>query len=176
MPLAWFLDRDGTVIEHIPYLHDPAGVRLLPGVKEALGAAKARGDRLFLFTNQSGVGRGMFTLAEAEACNARMIDLLGLGPDVFDGICIAPEAPDQPSRYRKPRPDFILETIAAQGLDPMDCIMVGDTVSDWQAGLNAGIRALAVTSDLTSNESESQRRGLGIDRFLGIFELMSTVG
>ena len=175
MPCNLFLDRDGTIIEHIPYLHDPAGVRLLLGVKEALAAAKARGDKLFLFTNQSGVGRGMFTLADAEACNARMLELLGLGDDLFTGVCVAPEAPGEPSRYRKPKPDFILETIDAHGLDPSRCIMIGDAISDWKAGLNAGITALAVTSDLTTEKSEGERRALGVPHFPGLAEAMASV-
>lgn len=55
---ALVLDRDGTLIEHVPYLHKPEDVRLLPGVREGLAAARAGGLTLFLHTNQSGVGRG----------------------------------------------------------------------------------------------------------------------
>ena len=175
MSFAWFLDRDGTVIEHIPYLHDPARVRLLPGVKDALAAAKVRGDKLFLFTNQSGIGRGMFTLADAEACNARMLELLGLGDDLFTDVCIAPEAPGQPTQYRKPKPDFILESIAQHGLDPETCFMIGDTASDWRAGLNAGINSIAVTSDLTTEASEAERGSLGVPRFTGLPDAMTKV-
>lgn len=150
---ALFLDRDGTLIVDRPYLADPAGVELLPGVQEALGTARDLGYRLFLFTNQSGIGRGYFTLADAMACNARLVELLDLGPDVFADICIAPEAPDQPSRYRKPSPAFISESIARHGLDPACCLMVGDRPSDVQAGLNAGIGGAAVcTGELTADE------------------------
>jgi D-glycero-D-manno-heptose 1,7-bisphosphate phosphatase len=99
---------------------------------------------LLLFTNQSGIGRGYYTLADAEACNARMLELLGLGDDLFTAICIAPEAPDQPSLYRKPSPRFITESIATYSLDPARCWMVGDRDSDLAAGLAAGIRAAAV--------------------------------
>ena len=158
---ALFLDRDGTLIEHVHYLHDPAQVRLASAMSTLLANARARGYLLFLFTNQSGVGRGYFSLAEAQACNDRMIELIGLGAEIFDGICIAAEAPDQPSRYRKPKPDYILEMIAAHDLDPDRCVIIGDTASDWKAGLNAGIRALAVLSNLTTSESEAEREVLG---------------
>lgn len=141
---ALFLDRDGTLIVDVPYLADPARVELLPGVREGFIRARALGYRLFLFTNQSGVGRGYFTLDDALRCNARMVELLDLGPDVFAGSCIAPETPDQPSLYRKPSPRFILEMIAAHGLDPTKCVMVGDRESDVRAGLNAGTRAAGV--------------------------------
>ncbi len=141
---ALFLDRDGTLIPDKDYLADPAQVELFPGVAGALRRARDLGYALFLFTNQSGIGRGYHTLADTHACNARMLELIGLGPDLFAGVCIAPEAPDQPSLYRKPSPRFILESVAAHRLDPARCWMVGDRESDLAAGLAAGIRAAAV--------------------------------
>lgn len=162
MARGLFLDRDGTIIVHRPYLHRAEEVELAPGAADALGRARGAGFLLFLFTNQSGVGRGWFTMRDVEAVNARMIDLLGLGRDVFTRICVAPEAPDQPSLYRKPFPRFILECIADFHLDPKECWMVGDGPSDWQAGLAAGIRAAAVRSDLTGDDSERKRADLGV--------------
>jgi D-glycero-D-manno-heptose 1,7-bisphosphate phosphatase len=150
---------------HRPYLHKPDEVELLPGVGAALKAARDAGFHLHLFTNQSGVGRGWFTLDDVHACNQRMLDLLGLGPDLFHSICIAPEAPNQPSPYRKPSPRFILETIARTGLDPTRCWMIGDNPSDWRSGLDAGIAALAVTSDLLDEDAESRRLEWGVPRF-----------
>ena len=141
---ALFLDRDGTLILDQEYLADPAGVELIPGVADAVRLARVLGFKLFLFTNQSGIGRGYHTIEDTHRCNARMEELLGLPAPLFDGICIAPEAPDQPSRYRKPSPAFILETIARHGLDPSQCWMVGDRASDIEAGRNAGIRPAAV--------------------------------
>lgn len=141
---ALFLDRDGTLIVDKHYLADPADVQLIPGVAAALARARALGYALFILSNQSGIGRGYFTMADAERCHARMLELLGLGPDLFAGVCMAPEAPDQPSAYRKPSPAYILESIARHGLDAPNCLMVGDRESDIQTGLNAGIRAAAV--------------------------------
>lgn len=143
---ALFFDRDGTLIVHYPYLCDPARVQLLPHVAGVLGRALHDGFRLFLFTNQSGVGRGYFTLREAEACNARMIAELALPPPGFTNICIAPEAPGAFSTYRKPSPRFILEMVAKHDLDPAESWMVGDALSDVHAGLNAGIRGALVNS------------------------------
>ncbi len=141
-----FLDRDGTVIVHVPYLHTAEGVELIPGVKSALAEAKRAGFALYLFTNQSGVGRGMFTLEAVHVVNRRMLELLDVAPDsdYFAGVCIAPEAPDAPAVYRKPSPRYILETCRADGLDPRQCWMIGDSPSDWEAGLAAGIRVAAV--------------------------------
>jgi D-glycero-D-manno-heptose 1,7-bisphosphate phosphatase len=144
MSKALFLDRDGTLILDKHYLADPAGVELIPGVSDALRKARELGYRLFLFTNQSGIGRGIYTLEDTLRCNSRMEELLGLPQPIFDDICIAPEAPDQPQQYRKPSPRFILETIARHGLDPDQCWMVGDNMADIQSGLNAGIRIATV--------------------------------
>jgi D-glycero-D-manno-heptose 1,7-bisphosphate phosphatase len=57
MSKALFLDRDGTIIVDKHYLADPAGVELIPGVRSALQRARELGYKLFLFTNQSGIGR-----------------------------------------------------------------------------------------------------------------------
>ena len=141
---ALFLDRDGTLIVDKVYLADPAGVDLIPGAAEGLRRARALGYKLFLFTNQSGIGRGLHTIADTHRVNARMEELLGLPPPVFDAVCIAPEAPGQPVVYRKPSPKFILEMIERHGLDPAQCWMVGDSAADIGAAHAAGIRAAAV--------------------------------
>jgi D-glycero-D-manno-heptose 1,7-bisphosphate phosphatase len=141
---ALFLDRDGTLILDKHYLADPTGVELIPGAADGLKQARALGYQLFLFTNQSGIGRGLYTLEDALRCNTRMEELIGLPSPLFADVCIAPEAPDQPQEYRKPSPRFILESIDRHGLDPAQCWMVGDNIADVQAGLSAKIRNAAV--------------------------------
>ena len=144
MSQALFLDRDGTLIVDKDYLADPAGVELIPGVAAALRQARALGFRLFIHTNQSGIARGLFTLDAVRRCNDRMEELLGLPRPIFDGICIAPEGPDDPPVYRKPSPRFVLESISRHQLAPGRCWMIGDREADIQTGLNAGIGAVAV--------------------------------
>lgn len=159
-PEAFFFDRDGTLIEHKPYLADPAGVVLLPGVR-ALLQAKGALTRLFLFTNQSGVGRELFTIADVEAVNERMLDLLGLGRNLYTAICIAPERPDEPSAYRKPSPRFIAET-PLYSIDRDAAWMLGDSAVDWEAGLNAGIHVAAVVPDPRAPKDVETRARLGV--------------
>lgn len=175
MPKALFLDRDGVLILDKDYLGDPAGVELIPGAAGALARARALGYRLYLFSNQSGIGRGYFTLADAERCNARMEELLGLPRPVFDGLCLVPEAPDQPSHYRKPSPRFILETIARDGLDPAGCWMVGDRESDIDAGLNAGIRAAAVCTGKHDAAAWAARPRAGVPVFADLAAFVATL-
>ncbi|MFT3867386.1 MAG: HAD-IIIA family hydrolase [Nibricoccus sp.] len=153
MSKALFIDRDDTLIVDKVYLSDPAGVELLPGVPEALKRARDLGYQLFLFTNQSGIGRGYYAIEDAHRVNARMEELIGLPRPLFVEIGIAPEAPDQPSLYRKPSPRFITEMIAKYKLDPAQCIMVGDRESDIEAGLNAKIRCAALcTAKVTAEK------------------------
>lgn len=160
---AIFLDRDGTLIENRHYLGSPEGVALLPGVREALRWARDNGTKLFLFTNQSGVGRGYFTMADVEAVNRRMIEMLGLGDDLFAAVCIAPEAPGDSIAYRKPSPRFILEMLAEHGLAADACWMVGDGPADWEAAVNAGIRAAAIVADPAAETAGERRRELGVE-------------
>jgi D-glycero-D-manno-heptose 1,7-bisphosphate phosphatase len=150
---ALFLDRDGTLIFDKVYLSDPSGVELIPGAAEGLRRARALGFKLFLFTNQSGIGRGLHTMDDTLRVNARMEELLGLPAPVFDGTCIAPEAPGQASLYRKPSPRFIEETVAEHALDPAGCWMVGDSPADVGAALAAGIRAAAVRTGKVAPDS-----------------------
>ena len=164
---ALFLDRDDTLVRDAGYMSRPEQIELLPGVAEALRAARDAGFRIYLVTNQSGINRGFYTLADAEACNRRLEALVfdpaangpsnaveAARPRGFDGVCIAPERPDEPSRYRKPSPAYLLERIAAEGLDPAACRMVGDKVSDLACGLAAGVPPVLVARGATGAPRE----------------------
>jgi len=159
---ALFLDRDGTIITHKPYLHKPEDVELTPDASNALRHARELGYSLYLFSNQSGVGRGLFTMEDVHRVNARMLELLGLGPDLFTGMCLAPEHPDAPANYRKPSPRYIIETIDRDRLTAPGCWMIGDSPSDWQSGISAGIRVAAVRSDLVGEKEEALAAARGI--------------
>lgn len=172
---ALFLDRDGTLILDKDYLSDPAGVEVLAGVPEALRRALALGFRLFLFTNQSGIGRGYHTFEAAVSVNERMEEMLGLPRPLFSEICIAPEAPDQPSLYRKPSPRFILEMLEKHDLDPAQCWMVGDRESDIDAGLAAGIRSVAVCTGKFDSAGWVPRLPAGVPCFADLSAFVATL-
>lgn len=154
MKPALFLDRDDTLVFDESYMSRPEQIRLLPGAKEAIKLA-AKHFELYLLTNQSGINRGYYTLADAEACNARLLELLELPS--FAGICIAPETPDEPSKYRKPSPDYILERIAADKLDASKCWIIGDKRSDIECGVNAEVGSILVYRGATGAPRESAK-------------------
>ena len=151
---ALILDRDGTLIVHVPYLADPAQVEILPGVREGLRLAIDEGLRLFVHSNQSGVGRGYFTMDAVHACNRRMIELLDLGEAPFARICIAPERPDEPSVYRKPSPVFAREIAAEYGFSLDELCYVGDRGSDLEAADCAGTQGVGVATGLEDLQGE----------------------
>jgi D-glycero-D-manno-heptose 1,7-bisphosphate phosphatase len=140
MRAALFLDRDGTLIEEREYLADPAGVVLFPGTGAALRQLQDAGFKLVIVTNQSGIGRGYYTEADMHRVNARLLELLAA-----DGVCVekiyfAPEAPDQPSRGRKPSPQFLFDARDELGLDLPASYMIGDKLIDLECGWNAGVK------------------------------------
>lgn len=160
VPKALILDRDGTLITHVPYLADPAQVVLLPGVREGLRAAIEAGMKLFVHSNQSGVGRGYYTMEAVQACNRRMIELLDLGAAPFARICIAPERPDQPSVYRKPSPAFAREIAAEFGFALDELCYIGDRGSDLEAAEKAGTQGVGVATGLEDLQAEIAAAGL----------------
>ena len=136
---AVFLDRDGTINEERNYLSRPEDVVLFPGAGAALRRLQDAGFKLFIVSNQSGVGRGYFTLADLEQVNQRLLSELAPAGVRIQKIYIAPEAPNQPSRGRKPSPQFLLDARAEFGLDLARSYMVGDKLIDLECGWNAGV-------------------------------------
>lgn len=140
MKRAVFLDRDGTLIVERDYLHRPEEVQLYPGVGAALRRLLEAGFLLVMVTNQSGVGRGYFTMADVERVNQRLDELLAPNGVKFERVYIAPEAPDKPSRGRKPSPQFLFDARDELGLDLSESYMIGDKLIDLETGWNAGLK------------------------------------
>ncbi len=140
MNAAVFLDRDGTIIEDRHYLYQPEGVTLIPGAGEGLFQLSQSGLKLFVVSNQSGVGRGYFSLSDVVRVNERLNELLSLYKVSFDKIYVAPEAPEQPSRGRKPSPQFLFDAHEEFGVDLAASYMIGDKLIDLECGWNAGVK------------------------------------
>jgi D-glycero-D-manno-heptose 1,7-bisphosphate phosphatase len=137
---AVFLDRDGTLIAEKEFLRRVEQVSILPGVPAALRELQTAGYKLFIVSNQSGVGRGYFTLEEVEAVNCHLLELLGRDHVRFEKIYVAPEAPGTPSRGRKPSPQFLFDARDEFGVDLGQSYMIGDKLIDLQCGWNAGVK------------------------------------
>lgn len=142
---ALLFDRDGTLIEDVPYNGDPRHVRPLPDARSALDRARRRGIPVAIVTNQSGVGRGMLTMAQVDAVNRRVDELLG----PFDAVVVCPHHPDAGCTCRKPRPGLIRDAAARLGVDPARTVVIGDIGADVEAARAAGARGILVPTAVT---------------------------
>jgi len=169
IPELVLLDRDGTLIEDVPYNGDPALVRPLPGVREALDRLRAEGVRLMIVTNQSAIGRGVITEQQADAVDDRVIELLG----PFEAVLRCPHSPDDRCECRKPGPDLIKQALASTGVHPDRAVMVGDIGSDIDAAKHAGVSGILIPTIQTRREevAAAPRTSAGlvqaVDQMLG---------
>jgi D-glycero-D-manno-heptose 1,7-bisphosphate phosphatase len=139
-----FLDRDGTIIEDRHYLADPDGVVLMPGAIEGLRLLREAGRRLVVVTNQSGIGRGLFTEAQMHAVHARLRAVLRAGGVELDAICWCPHGPEAACTCRKPATGQIERALAELGGSLAGAAVIGDRAADIQLARNAGITAVLV--------------------------------
>ena len=165
---AIFIDRDGTLIVDRDYLHRPEEVQFIEGAIAALKRASDAGFVIVMVTNQSGVGRGYFTLADVENVHAHMGKELAAQEVSFLEIYIAPEAPDAPSRGRKPSPQFLFDARDAYGIDLDRSYMIGDKLIDLECGWNAGVRRSLLVrtgygAKVESKERENLRNAIVVD-------------
>jgi D-glycero-D-manno-heptose 1,7-bisphosphate phosphatase len=147
---AVFLDRDGTLMEEAHYCSHPDQVRIIPGVPEALHALKQAGFRLVIVTNQSGIGRGYYTLADYQAVQAHFLGLLGEG--LIDATYFCPEAPEKNSPRRKPATGMVVEAQRDLSLDLARSWFVGDKAVDVQCARRAGVRPILVLTGHGASE------------------------
>ena len=140
MKRAVFLDRDGVLNEERNYLHRIEDVVVVSGAPAALKRLADAGFDLFIVSNQSGVGRGYFTVADVEKVNAHLASEFAKAGVRFRKIYYAPEAPEQPSRGRKPSPQFLFDARDEFGLELSRSYMVGDKLIDLECGWNAGVK------------------------------------
>jgi histidinol-phosphate phosphatase family protein len=145
---ALFLDRDGTLNYDPGYLSNPADMALFSDVGPALAAARDLGYSFFVFTNQSGVGRGLITETALDAVHFRMEEILAKHGVVITGYLICKHHPDDGCDCRKPSAKLIKEAAAKYSIDLKKSFMIGDRSTDVEAGKNAGIKTVFIQRDL----------------------------
>ncbi|MEH0827540.1 MULTISPECIES: HAD-IIIA family hydrolase [unclassified Micromonospora] len=142
---AVLLDRDGTLVEDVPYNGDPEKVRPVPGARAALDRLRAAGLRLGVVTNQSGLAKGLFTAGQLRAVHARIEELLG----PFDTWQVCPHDEGDGCGCRKPAPGLVTRAAAAVGTTAARCVVVGDIGRDMTAALAAGATGVLVPTPVT---------------------------
>ncbi|HEY5991885.1 MAG TPA: HAD family hydrolase [Candidatus Udaeobacter sp.] len=150
---AVFVDRDGTIMENCDYCSDPKDVRIFPGVREALLRLKSKGFKLIIITNQSGIGRGLFTVEQYRAVEGEVLRQLGDG--LIDATYFCPDVPGQHSSCRKPAPGMIMEATREHQIDLFGSFLIGDKEIDIECGHNAGVRTIRVKTGPQSDTTDS---------------------
>ena len=147
-PKAVLFDRDGTLVVDVPYNGDPGRVVAMAGAREAVGRLRGAGVATAVVSNQSGVARGLIRGEQVAAVNRRVEELVGpVGP-----WFVCPHGPGDGCGCRKPAPGLIRAAAGALGVDPSDCVVVGDIGSDMEAARAAGARGVLVPTGWTRRE------------------------
>lgn len=143
---ALFLDRDGVLVEEVGYLHRPEDVRLVAGAADVIAAAGVRNICVVIVTNQSGVGRGLYSWADFAAVQEVILAHLTAKGARIDAVMACPHHAEAQPRYqhpnhadRKPNPGMILKAAAALRIDRPSSWIVGDRTGDLEAGRAAGL-------------------------------------
>ncbi|GAB3321301.1 HAD-IIIA family hydrolase [Geodermatophilus aquaeductus] len=148
LPDLVLFDRDGTLVRDYPYNGDPELVRPVPGAREAVDALRARGVRVGVVSNQSGVARGIITRAKVDACMARLDELLG----PFETVQVCPHGPDDGCSCRKPAPGMVKAACAELDVDPARTVVIGDIGADVEAAAAAGAVGIMVPTPVTRKQ------------------------
>jgi D-glycero-D-manno-heptose 1,7-bisphosphate phosphatase len=167
---AVFFDRDNTLVVNDGYLGDPNGVVLVEGAAAAVARARAMGFAVVVFSNQSGVARGMFAEEAVHAVNHRLDEMLhdedaGAVIDRHEFCPFHPQASvdryRQDSDLRKPKPGMIYQAERQLALDLGRSWVVGDAPRDIDAGRAAGCRTILVTNTALPASPASWEAGAG---------------
>jgi histidinol-phosphate phosphatase family protein len=160
MTAAVFLDKDGTLIDDVPYNVDPGRIVLSANAGAGLALLRDAGYRLFIVSNQSGVARGLFDEAALDAVWRRIGELLAPWRVTIDGVYWCPHHPQgSVAAYaddcdcRKPQPGMLLRAAGEHGIDLQRSWMIGDILHDVEAGHRAGCAAALIDN---GNETEWQ--------------------
>lgn len=138
---AIFLDRDGTIIKDKHYLYKPQEIEYFPWTFEAFKLFQNNGFKLFLVTNQSGIGRGFFSVEQMHEVHEKIQnDMIENHLEPFVDIAFCPHAPDQDCLCRKPSAGMIHDLVNRHHLDPGQSYMLGDKESDVLSGIKANLK------------------------------------
>ncbi len=149
LPSAVFFDRDGTIIKDVRYISRPGQVELLDGAAEAIARINAALVPVVVVTNQSGIGRGYFTVSDYESVKAKLDELLAERGAHINETYYCPHTPEEGCRCRKPGTLLFERAIADLGIDARNALFVGDSLRDIEPALQFGARGVLVPAEGT---------------------------
>ncbi len=160
---AVFIDRDGTLIREKHYLHTPEQVRFIKGSIEAMKELRQHGFKLVMVTNQSGIGRGYYTVEDMHKVHAYIQKVLKKDGAAFDKIYFCPHNPAQSCTCRKPALGMVKEAEKALLLDLKSSFVVGDHANDFVLAQRMGGTGIMVTTGHGAQEYRDKIQTKKID-------------
>jgi D-glycero-D-manno-heptose 1,7-bisphosphate phosphatase len=157
MNRAVFLDRDGTLHEDPGYLHEPDKLVVFPDVPIALNLLKSAEFLLIVVTNQSAIGEGMYSQSDMEAVHQALQDHLAQFNVQIDDFFFCPHSISEDCDCRKPKPGMLLAARDKHDIDLNASFLIGDHVTDMEAGKAAGCTTIFVTTGHGRAEYEELR-------------------
>ena len=142
---AIFLDRDGVIIENrAGYVRTWDDVDVFPQALVGLARLRSTPYQVVVVSNQAGIGKGLIAPQTADEINRRLMECVAAAGGRLDGVYICPHHPDDGCKCRKPRPGLLLQAADDLQIDLGRSILIGDALTDLQAGLAAGVRRLCL--------------------------------
>ena len=174
---AAFLDRDGTIIDDARYIAQPDLVRLRPGAGEAIARLNRAGIPVIVVTNQSGIARGMLTLADYERVAARMSERLRPHGAYIDASYMCPHHPDfgGDCDCRKPGTLLFRRAAAEHDLDLEHSTYIGDRWRDVKPGLDLGGRPILIVTESTPREERAAAEQAGVETVLSLADAVDVI-
>ena len=155
---AVFLDRDGTLFGDYDYLDDPDKIRIYNGTFSALRRIRAKGWKIIVGTNQSGIGRGYFSHGTVRKIHARLIAVCRKNRVKIDKIYYCPHHPKVRCSCRKPKTGMLAAAARRFSLDLKRCVVVGDKKCDVDWGRAVGAKTVLVLTGYGRTASAATRR------------------
>ena len=159
---ALFVDRDGTLNPDLHYLKDAERLELFRGVGDALRIAREHGELIVCVTNQSGVGRGFYTVDDVASIHRRLNELLGRSQARVDAFYFCPHTPEQGCPCRKPGTELFQRAARDLSIDLASSAIVGDRVIDIQAGQKLGLLTGLVRTPGHEQEVDRELAAAGV--------------
>lgn len=153
---ALFLDRDGVIIENrANYVRSWADVDIFPQALRALQTLRDTPYVILIVTNQSAIGRGIMSRSDADRINNRLVSAIEQAGGRVDGVYVCPHAPEENCTCRKPAPGLLLQAAREREVDLANSILIGDAVTDLEAGRRAGVGRLIFVRSGRGQEQEA---------------------
>jgi D-glycero-D-manno-heptose 1,7-bisphosphate phosphatase len=157
---AIILDRDGVINEnrsdHVKCWDE---FEFLPGAMTAIANLRRAGLRVFVITNQAIINRGLASRDTVDELNGRMIDAIERSGGRVEAVAYCPHRPDECCQCRKPKPGLLIDIATRFGVDLSRSVVVGDALSDVEAGLAVGCKTILV---LTGRGRQQMAQGVGV--------------